>query len=34
MEKLNEARPQFKVIGKMLKAMELNPIPAEQQADQ
>ena len=34
MTKLNEARPQFKLIGKMLKAMELNPIPAEQQADQ
>ena len=34
MEKLNEARPQFKVIEKMLKAMEVNPTPAEQQADQ
>ena len=32
--KLNEARPQFKVIEKMLKAMEVNSIPAEQQADQ
>ena len=32
--KLNAARPQFKVIGKMLKAMDANPIPAEQQADQ
>ena len=34
MEKLNEARPQFKVIGKMLKAMDANPRPPEQQADQ
>ena len=33
MEKLNEARRQFKVIRNMLTAMEPNPIPAEQQAD-
>ena len=33
MAKLNEARNQFKVIKKMLKAMQPNPIPAESQCD-
>ena len=33
MEKLNEARPQFKLIRKMLKAMEQSPIPAEHNVD-
>ena len=33
MEKLNEARPQFKLIRKMIKAMEQNSIPAEHNVD-
>ena len=33
MAKLNEARNQFKVIKKMLKAMQPNPIPAESQCE-
>ena len=33
MEKLNEARPQFKLIRKMIKAMEQNSIPAEHNID-
>ena len=33
MEKLNEARPQFKLIRKMIKAMEQSPIPAEHNVD-
>ena len=32
--KLNDAKNQFKVIAKMLKAMEVTSTPAEQQADQ
>ena len=34
MAKLNDAKNQFKVIAKMLKAMEVTSTPAEQQADQ
>ena len=33
MEKLNEARPKFKLIQKMIKAMEPNSIPAEHNVD-
>ena len=33
MEKLNEARPQSKLIRKMIKAMEPNSIPAEHNVD-
>ena len=33
MEKLNVARPQFKLIRKMIKAMEQSPIPAEHNVD-
>ena len=33
MAKLNEARNQFKLIEKMLKAMPANPIPAEEECE-
>ena len=33
MEKLNEARPQFKLIRKMINVMEQNSIPAEHNVD-
>jgi len=33
MAKLNDAKNQFKVIAKMLKAMPPNPIPAEEECD-